>query len=281
MNLVLEFESLAALEAEVEANLGKGRAFVPGVGGAAQRQAGELTLVHPDTGGRMTLAVEAVYVQEDGPTPGIGVQLLGHGTEQVVALEQFVSFGAEGIQPLPIEPTIRGAGGLNNGDGGQDLPPPSSAAPGDASQEDEVSRDLDPLRRRVTTIHEKVRGYSSREREIAARTGRLTERIALERAYGSAVWELLLQNPGLTGPEVAKIAKNGNLPTPLLGVIVSNASWLAKGEVRRALLANRRLSGHNLRRVLAATPAGELRQIPQQTAYGANVRAAAKELLNK
>lgn len=53
------------------------------------------------------------------------------------------------------------------------------------------------------------------------------ERVALERAFGGAVWEALLQNPQLTATEVAHIAKNGTLPKPLVGAIVANAGWPA------------------------------------------------------
>ena len=114
-----------------------------------------------------------------------------------------------------------------------------------------------------------------------ARTGTLEERKALERVYGAAVWTALLANPQLTGPEVARIAKNGAVSQPLLKVIVSSSAWLSKSEVRRALLGNPRLRGPNLERVLRALPRTELLLVPKQTAYPPPVRAAVAKLLGK
>ena len=41
------------------------------------------------------------------------------------------------------------------------------------------------------------------DHETVARSGALSERVALDRRFGSIVWEGLLQNPELTAPEVA------------------------------------------------------------------------------
>ncbi len=128
-------------------------------------------------------------------------------------------------------------------------------------------------------IHERTRQLSLRERESVGRTGMLSDRVALERAFGGSVWEALLQNPQLTTPEVAHISKNGTLPTPLVAIIVANGSWLASGEVRRALLSNPRVSGAHLDRVLKAVPRVELKQLSQMSAYRSQVRSAAKKLL--
>jgi len=114
-----------------------------------------------------------------------------------------------------------------------------------------------------------------------ARQGTLSERVALERAYGAAVWDALLSNASLTGPEVARIAKNGNVTQPHLKLIVANASWLTKAEVRRALLTSPRLTEPQIEKVLRALPPAELRQLPQQTAYAPKVRAVARRLLPK
>ncbi len=130
-------------------------------------------------------------------------------------------------------------------------------------------------------LYERIRKLSLRDRDVVARQGPLSERIALERTFGSSVWEALLQNPQLTIPEVAHIAKNGTLPMPLVSVIVANNAWLASGEVRRALLSNPRASGAQLDRVLKATPKAELRQIAQASPYRTQVRSAAKKLLGE
>lgn len=130
-------------------------------------------------------------------------------------------------------------------------------------------------------VQERVRKLNFREREAMARGGTLTERVALERAYGAIVWDGLLANAALTGPEVARIAKNGNATLPHLALIVSNAGWLSKGEVRRALLTNPRLTPPQIERVLRALPPAELKQLPKQTAYAPKVRAVALRMLSR
>jgi hypothetical protein len=103
----------------------------------------------------------------------------------------------------------------------------------------------------------------------------------LERRYGAAVWEALLQNPQLTPPEIMRIAKNGGLPKPLINTIVNNAAWVNKPEVQRALLSNPRVAGQHLDRVLRAMSKADLARVPQQTAYRPQVRMAAKRLLQR
>jgi hypothetical protein len=77
------------------------------------------------------------------------------------------------------------------------------------------------------------------------------------------------------------MAKNGSLPVPLVNIIVANASWLASAEVRRALLSNPRVSGHNLERVLRALTKVELKQVAQMSAYRSEVRSVAQKLSTK
>jgi hypothetical protein len=131
------------------------------------------------------------------------------------------------------------------------------------------------------SLHERIRRLASHERDTLARQGNLTERVALERHFGSAVWEPLLTNPNLTPPEVMRIAKNGNLPKPLVGIIVANAAWLAIPEVQRALLTNPRVSGPHLERVLRALGPADLARVAQQTNYPAQTRMAAKRLAHR
>lgn len=128
-------------------------------------------------------------------------------------------------------------------------------------------------------VFDRIRQLGLRERETVARQGLLADRVALERAFGSGVWEGLLRNPQLTTPEVAQIAKKGALPVPLVAMIVANNGWLASGEVRRALLGNPRVAGAHLDRVLQATPRVELKQIAKMSPYRSLVRAAAKKLV--
>jgi hypothetical protein len=132
--------------------------------------------------------------------------------------------------------------------------------------------------RQVRNLHDKMRHLSLREREEIARRGSLSERVALERAFGGAVWEGLLQNPQLTPPEVMRIAKNGTLPKPLVGIIVGNASWLANAEVQRALLGNPRCTGANLERVMRALKPAEVVRLSQVCPYRSEVKAMAQKL---
>jgi len=130
-------------------------------------------------------------------------------------------------------------------------------------------------------VHERVRGLSSAEQMRCAREGEIGERVALERVYGKAVWEALIENPRVTVPEVSRIARKGNTPKPLLEKIVGNAAWLSAPELRRALLSNPRLGGQALDKVLRALPRAELTLAAQQTSYPAAVRQAAKKLRSR
>jgi hypothetical protein len=112
-----------------------------------------------------------------------------------------------------------------------------------------------------------------------ARDGDVHERVLLERIYGKLVWEPLLRNPRLGLPEVARIARMGALPRPLIEIIVGNAGWLKSPEVRRALLSNPRLGADQIPRVLRLLARHELRLVPAQTAYPPPVRDAARRLL--
>ena len=112
-----------------------------------------------------------------------------------------------------------------------------------------------------------------------AATGSLPERVALERMYGPTVWPILLENARITTPEVARIARKGTLPRPLVEMIAGNAAWLAVGEVQRALLSNPRAPTAVIEKVLRALPRRDLQRVPTQTAYTTAVRAAAKKML--
>jgi hypothetical protein len=107
----------------------------------------------------------------------------------------------------------------------------------------------------------------------------MNERMVLERIYGKSVWEALLRNPRLTMPEVARIANMGALPGPLVELILANGAWLASPAVRRALLGHPRLGADSIAKVLRAMPQGELKLVPKQTTYSAQVREAARRIL--
>lgn len=125
---------------------------------------------------------------------------------------------------------------------------------------------------------DRVRHLNLAEQRKLARNGQLQERVALERVFGKNVWEALLHNPRLTIPEVARIARKGTVPRPLLDLIADNAAWAKSATVRRALLSNPRLGTEAIYRVLRLTPRRELGLIEKQTLYPTAVRQAARRL---
>jgi hypothetical protein len=247
------------------------RAFVPGASALREREVCDLCILHPN-GSRFVVAAEPVYVKSSEPGAGVGLHLVGLDSARLKELEGFVaseavalaSPGPSGEMETPVSPGIAGE---------------STASEADASAAKEVDTRVDSSLAR--NVFERVRKLSLRERERVARQGQLSERMALERVYGSSVWDALLQNPMLTVPEVAQIARKGALPQPLVASIVANNAWLASGEVRRALLSNPRVAGVQLDRVLRAAPKAELKQIASMSPYRSQVRSAAKALLER
>jgi len=240
-SLTLTLADETELRALFEQHLSKGRAFVKGATGVGPLEACELTLDH--AGRTHTLRAEAVFVKEDGPGCGVGLQLVGFDAG---AMEQLRAF---------VEGT-------------------AAAAP-------ESDGDEEPDERGAQSLQERIRGLSLTEQQRMASGGSMQERIVLERTFGGNVWEALLGNPRLTIPEVAKIARKGTLPRPLVENIAGHPSWLAAPEVQRALLGNPRTTAEIVTRVLRSMSRGELVLVPQQTAYPQGVRAQAKKLLSK
>jgi hypothetical protein len=148
--------------------------------------------------------------------------------------------------------------------------------PAEADDDDHDDHDDSPAAR---TIQARIRGLNLAQQVKLAHAGDINERIILERLYGKNVWEPLLRNPRLTGPEVARIAKMGALPRTLVEIIVGNGGWLALPDVRRALLTNPRLGADQIHKVLRLMPKLELRLVPTQIALPMAVREAAKRLL--
>lgn len=199
----------------------------------------ELVLIIP---GGARLAVTARVVFADGN--GSGLALEDFGAELRAKLEELVKAAA-------------------------------TATP-DPDPDDEAAEERDPIARNV---HERLRGLTLVEQLKVARDGETHERIVLERMYGKTVWETLLHNPRLSHPEVARIARMGALPRPLVELIVGNAVWLKSPEVRRALLANPRLAVDQAGRILRLLPKHELKLVPMQTAYAAAIRDIARRML--
>ena len=128
--------------------------------------------------------------------------------------------------------------------------------------------------KRAPNLHERLRGLTLVQQIKRARHGEVSERIVLERIYGKTVWEALLRNPRITSPEVARIARMGMLPRPMIELICANGAWLQIPEIRRALLSNARLGVDQLLRVLRLLPKHELRLAAITTGYPQPVRDA-------
>lgn len=157
--------------------------------------------------------------------------------------------------------------------------PAADPAPGEAGAPAEPEDE--PEHHAPAHVHERLRGLSVVEQLKVAREGNLSERVVLERLYGKTVWEALLRNPHLTVPEVCRLARLGTMPRPLLELVVGNPAWLQVPQVRRALLANPRLSTDMIHKVLQLLPREELKVVPQTTAYPAAVRLAAKAMAHR
>jgi hypothetical protein len=117
------------------------------------------------------------------------------------------------------------------------------------------------------------------EQQKLAAVGNLAERTLLERIHGPNVWETLLRSNRLSLPEVARIARKGTVPRPLVELIAASAAWVASAEVQRALLSNPRSSTAVVMKVLHAMSRSDLAQVARQTAYPLAVRVAAKKLM--
>jgi hypothetical protein len=155
----------------------------------------------------------------------------------------------------------------------------SDSAPGSGSGSDSDSDSEAVIRDAPPTLQERLRGLTLVQQVKLAHHGEVQERILLERMYGKHVWDALLHNPRLTGPEVARIARMGTLPRTQLELILNNGGWLQIPEVRRALLTNPRLGVDQILRVLRLLPKHELKLASSQTAYPSAVRDAAKRVL--
>jgi len=239
--ILLEIGSLAELAAEFEKNLSKGGTFIKGLAGHPVNEECDLVLVHPVDRSKTTLPCRVVLAVGEGENAGTGLVFATFDAEARETLKRFVT--------------------------------DERKAPDPGSGTSEVQ--LDP----GVELQKNIKHLSSAQRFQLAHGGDLTERIQLERMFGSLVWEDLLRNPKLTQGEVARIARKGNLPRPLLDLIVSNAGWLTNGEIRRALLSNPRIDRTQIGKVLRAAPQREVRDIAKQNLYPPAVRREAGKLL--
>lgn len=220
--LTLRFDDVEALAAELESNLGLGRAFVPGGEGVAVRQRCELVLVHPEGGDSLALEAEAVWVKAEEPGAGIGLVLCGFDAGVAERLGRFAEGRKGGVAP-PTDPHARVR--LYN-----------------AAERIKAAREADYAERIAL---EQI--YGKAVWEVLLRNPRITppevNRIArspklpkplVETITGNAGWlssstlrRTLLMNPQLTGgalervlrampaAELARIAKQSTFPMPV------------------------------------------------------------------
>jgi len=246
--LTLRVDDADELRALIDRDLSKRRVFVPGASGVEARTPCDLVLAH--AGRTLTLAGEVVYVRAEDPGRGVGLALAPLDAKDLAALRSFADTPS-GVAEREGDDETMVEGGASDA--------PSGAAP--------------------VRLHDRLVALSDVEQQRMAAAGSLPERIALERMYGPSVWDTLLQNGRITIPEVARIARKGTLPRSLVEAIAANATWLAAGEVQRALLSNPRAPTAVIEKVLRALPRRDLRQVPAQTSYTMAVRMAAKKML--
>jgi hypothetical protein len=287
------FADPAELAAELEANFKHGRAFAKGAEGVGVLADCTLVLVHPGDSAELKLPAQAVMVCDGGAMRGIGLQLRPFDAAVIALIEGFIAgvrlpaepaaaaatsdevaaaaaapTASEEPQPTDTSAAQADAGDASDGDADDAEP--------DADGDDLLASDLQSQPAR----HERLRKLSLNEQQKIARTGDLNDRVTLERIYGKHVWEGLLHNPKLTVPEVARIARKGTMPRPLLEYIVDNNTWIQAAIVRRALLGNPRVSSEAIMKLLRITPKHELRTIYKTTTYSTQVRECARKVLD-
>ncbi|MBN2718645.1 MAG: hypothetical protein JXX14_22560 [Deltaproteobacteria bacterium] len=260
----MEFNSAAALKHEFETNLKNGGTFIPNETRLRERDECDIVLVHPNSSDTFVIQARAVWMAPGAA--GAGVAFIGFSPETRDAIQRFILKSNDVTPESDDGPLASTAINAAN----EPAHPPVDAPILEAF----AGGDGDNL-----SLHQKLRNLSPSEQHRVARGNIPSERIALERIYGKSVWEPLLQNPRLTIPEVARIARMGALPIPLVELIVNNASWISSPPVRRALLTNPRLGRDQIPRVLKTMPAQELKLVPKQMGYTAAVRETARRMI--
>jgi hypothetical protein len=289
--LRMSFEDRAALAQELESNLKHGRAFIKDAVGIAALTDCRLYIVHPDDGAELALSAQAVMVCDSGPMRGLGIQLRPFDAQVLAQLQAFIAGERPAVAESDPEsdPDPDPESDPESESDPEADPDPESDSEADpesdpeAESESESGADSDSVpsdQQKQPARHEQLRKLSQNEQQKVARHGDLNDRVMLERIYGKHVWEGLLHNPKLTVPEVARIARKGTMPRPLLEFIVDNNAWIQAPVVRRALLGNPRVSGEAILKLLRITPKHELRAIYKTTTYSAQVREAARKVLD-
>lgn len=263
--LKLTFESVDALQREHQANLAHGRGFLAGHTELPLFAEVDVVLVHPADGRELRVRGQIVMVMTSGTLVGSAFQFAdGEG-----AVDAFAR-SAESLPPIAEYDLTRDEDDLACACGDEVDDDAQDEAHSNGS-----ARDVNLARERQL----RLRNLPPQARLKIARSSILDDRVLLERIYGTAVWDALLHNPKITVPEVARIARKGTLPKPLVDLICDNELWVRQSIVRRALLANPRMSGDNATRVLRTLSQRELKLVPHQTAYPLVVRQAAQRLI--
>jgi hypothetical protein len=230
-----------------------GGVFVPGV---TLTMGEDIELLLRGTTGELRIRATCVWVNG---AQGSGLQLTGCDADMK---QRIAALAQADAAPTADEPAV-------------------DEAVTDEAPADEESAAGSDDKKVATNVHERLRGLTLAQQIKIAHHGEVSERIVLERLYSKNVWEALLRNPRLTGPEVARIARMGSLPRPLLELVVNNGGWMQIPEVRRALLSNPRLGTDQIIRILRLLPKHELKMAAMQTAYPMAVRDQAKKLLKE
>lgn len=254
--LVLECPTVEALRVEFDKNLRRARAFLMGIDGVTLNTMVQLSITHPVSQTTLLVDAEVVYVRQEEPGRGVGLQLTPFDPTLVESIRAFVE--------------------SENTGHADDIATDDSSQPLDVTSEPEDSPENDPV---AKNLQERIRALTLVEQVRVAKNGTLPERIALERIFGPGVWEALLANNRLTQPEVARIARKGTVPKPLLDIIAANGTWMASSEVQRALLSNPRSGNTIIMKILKGMTRRELQAVPSQTAYPVSVRQLAKKIL--
>lgn len=259
---------LAALQREVAQNLSVGRAFLPEAADVPVLSDCVLVLVHPVHATELRLAAQVVMVSAEGAMKGTGLEMRPWGADQLAQVEAFVR-----AMPPSAAGEEAAADAEDGSDGEEPLDPEHTQALADGESM--------PPDAQLDSKQDKLRHLSVNEQLKLARTGELTDRLVVERMYGKQVWDALLHNPRLTIPEVARIARKGTVPKPLLEVILDNGAWIKTPQVRRALLGNPKCGTEAIGKLLRITPKHELKLIEKSTAYSMPVREAARKLVKQ
>lgn len=271
-----ELEQLAA-DAE------RGGLFAPGV--AHELHTSGEVLLHFDAG-QARLAAQVVFASPHGVglelslTPQERKTLCAH-LEAALAARRALDADDAPLSALAggDRPTAAPEDGGAEDGGAEEAGDQEASAREAALDELELPQDAAPRGTAYSPVAVRLRNLSLAEQQKVAQRGEHQERVLLERLYGKLVWEALLRNPRITTPEVARIAKMGALPKPLLEIILSNGGWIQVPEIRRALLGNPRLAAEHIPKLLRLLPRHELKLLPSQTAYPQAVRDWARRLL--